>query len=110
MQLSDARRADALLLLQPNFEILHLVVALPVRLFTEASIAVGQETWTWIADARPELEARVVAEVLEAWAGTAESEQGLFCKKLECVPSLLSPLYAGARTLTPHPRAAPTRR
>ncbi|GAA5845618.1 hypothetical protein JCM9279_006050 [Rhodotorula babjevae] len=68
---------------EPNFEILHLVVALPIRLFTEASIAVGQETWTWIADARPELEARVVAEVLEAWAGTAESQQGLFCKKLD---------------------------
>ncbi|KPV75835.1 uncharacterized protein RHOBADRAFT_2987, partial [Rhodotorula graminis WP1] len=71
------------LLAQPNFDILHLVVALPVRLFTEASIAVGQETWTWIADARPELEARVVAEVLEAWAGTIESQQGLFCKKLD---------------------------
>ncbi|GAA5914470.1 hypothetical protein JCM8208_004460 [Rhodotorula glutinis] len=68
---------------EPSFEILHLVVALPIRLFTEASIAVGQETWTWIADARPELEARVVAEVLEAWAGTIDSEQGLFCKKLD---------------------------
>ncbi|GAA6057472.1 hypothetical protein JCM3770_000778 [Rhodotorula araucariae] len=68
---------------EPDFEVLHHVVALPVRLFTEASIAVGQETWTWIADARPELESRVVAEVLEAWVGTIEKDQGLFCKTLD---------------------------
>ncbi|BGP37895.1 Phosphatidylinositol 4-kinase stt4 [Rhodotorula kratochvilovae] len=68
---------------EPDFEVLHHVVALPIRLFTEASIAVGQETWTWIADARPELESRVVAEVLEAWAGTIEKEQGLFCRTLD---------------------------
>ncbi|BGP13672.1 hypothetical protein JCM10213_002240 [Rhodosporidiobolus nylandii] len=66
----------------PDFSILHLVVSLPVRLFTEASIAVGQEVWTWVADARPELEPRIVAEVLEAWAGTVEHEQGLFSHSL----------------------------
>lgn len=58
-------------------------MSLPIRLYTEASIAVGQEIWTWIADARPELEPRVVSEVLEAWADTIEREQGLFSRNLE---------------------------
>ncbi|GAA6000790.1 1-phosphatidylinositol 4-kinase STT4 [Rhodotorula paludigena] len=68
---------------EPDFDILHHVVALPVRLFTEASLAVGQEIWTWIADARPELEPRVVADMLEAWAGTIEKQQGLFSRSLD---------------------------
>ncbi|GAA6029504.1 hypothetical protein JCM8097_003711 [Rhodosporidiobolus ruineniae] len=68
---------------EPDFDILHHIVVLPIRLFTEASIAVGQEVWTWVADARPELEPRVVAEVLEAWAGAAEKEQGLFARTLD---------------------------
>lgn len=89
--------------LQPDFTILHHVVTLPIRLFTEASIAVGQEVWTWLADARPEVEPRVVAEVLEAWAGTVEKEQGLFSTALECVSLLSSTLisfstFVGCRT------------
>ncbi|GAA5911077.1 hypothetical protein JCM6882_006870 [Rhodosporidiobolus microsporus] len=68
---------------EPDFAILHHVVNLPIRLFTEASIAVGQEVWTWVADARPELEPRVVAEVLEAWGGAIEKEQGLFSRALD---------------------------
>ncbi|BGO97504.1 Phosphatidylinositol 4-kinase STT4 [Rhodotorula toruloides] len=68
---------------QPDFEVLRHVVSLPVRLYTEASIAVGQEIWTWIADARPELEPRVVSEVLEAWADAIEREQGLFSRTLD---------------------------
>ncbi|GEM09474.1 phosphatidylinositol 4-kinase [Rhodotorula toruloides] len=68
---------------QPDFEVLRHVVSLPVRLYTEASIAVGQEIWTWMADARPELEPRVVSEVLEAWADTIEREHGLFSRNLD---------------------------
>jgi hypothetical protein len=79
---------------QPDFTILQHVVTLPIRLFTEASIAVGQEVWTWLADARPELEPRVVAEVLEAWAGTVEKEQGLFSTALEYVSFLSSILVS----------------
>ncbi|GAA6004788.1 hypothetical protein JCM10207_001014 [Rhodosporidiobolus poonsookiae] len=68
---------------EPDFEVLHLIVSLPIRLFTEASIAVGQEVWTWVTDARPELEPRVVTEVLEAWAGAIEKDQGLFARTLD---------------------------
>ncbi|GAA5861639.1 hypothetical protein JCM8547_000691 [Rhodosporidiobolus lusitaniae] len=67
----------------PSFAVLHLVVALPVRLFTEASVAVGQEVWTWVADARPELEGRVVGEVVEAWKACGEKGQGLFSRAVD---------------------------
>ncbi|GAA5990506.1 hypothetical protein JCM11641_007742 [Rhodosporidiobolus odoratus] len=68
---------------QPDHDLIHLLASLPIRLFTEASIAAGQEVWTWIADSRPELEVRMVAEVLEGWERCVETEQGLFSRALD---------------------------
>ncbi|GAA5895284.1 hypothetical protein JCM5296_002030 [Sporobolomyces johnsonii] len=67
----------------PDPDLLHLLVSLPVRIYTEASVHVAQEVWTWVADMRPELEPRLVAGVLEAWAGTIDREQGLFSRSLD---------------------------
>lgn len=54
------------------------MVSLPVRIFTEGTVALGQEVWTWVADARPELEARLMVEVVESWSQTVQRKQGLF--------------------------------
>lgn len=59
------------------------VVMLPTRIYTEASLDMGQEVWTWIANARPDIEPRVVALVLEAWSATLDRHQGLFSRSLE---------------------------
>ncbi len=63
---------------EADVEVLHLLVALPVRILTEATVAVGQEVWTWVADARPELESRLMVELSEGWLKTIEHKQGLF--------------------------------
>lgn len=63
---------------QPDSELLHLLVSLPVRIYTEASIDIAQDVWTWVIDSRMELESRLVAEVVEAWSSTIERGQGLF--------------------------------
>lgn len=49
-----------------------------MRIFTEGAIILAQDVWTWIADARPELESRLMIEVAEAWSATVTSKQGLF--------------------------------
>ncbi|GAA5933147.1 1-phosphatidylinositol 4-kinase STT4 [Sporobolomyces koalae] len=68
---------------RPDPELLHLVVSLPVRIYTEASINAAQDVWTWIVDSRSELEGRLIAEVVEAWSKTIEAEQGLFSRSLD---------------------------
>lgn len=49
-----------------------------MRLFTEGVIVLAQDVWTWIADARPELESRLMVEVAEAWSATVSNKQGMF--------------------------------
>lgn len=71
--------------LQPDLDLLHQVVSMPVRIFTEASIALGQEVWTWIIDTRPDLESRVMAEVSEAWTQAMQNHRGLFSTVLKFV-------------------------
>ncbi|KAG0655552.1 phosphatidylinositol-4- kinase [Rhodotorula mucilaginosa] len=61
----------------PDARILRYVVLLPVRIYTEAALDIGQEVWTWIADARPDLEPRVVSLVLEAWSEALNRRHGL---------------------------------
>ncbi|GAA5990191.1 hypothetical protein JCM5350_001078, partial [Sporobolomyces pararoseus] len=68
---------------QPDSELLHLVVSLPIRIYTEASINIAQDVWTWIADSRGELESRLIAEIVEAWSSTVEKGQGLFSRALD---------------------------
>lgn len=64
--------------LQPDVDILHQIVALPIRIFNDGAVALAQEVWTWIADARPDLESRLMVEVTEAWSRTVRLKQGLF--------------------------------
>lgn len=71
--------------LQPDARILRYVVLLPVRIYTEAALDIGQEVWTWIADARPDLEPRVVSLVLEAWSEALNRRHGLSNQTLRSV-------------------------
>ncbi|KAK4703422.1 phosphatidylinositol 4-kinase A, partial [Phenoliferia sp. Uapishka_3] len=63
---------------EPDFEVLHQMVTIPVAIFIEDTVSLGQEVWTWLADARPELEGRLMVEVAESWAQTIQKKQGLF--------------------------------
>lgn len=76
--------------LQPDARILRYVVLLPVRIYTEAALDIGQEVWTWIADARPDLEPRVVSLVLEAWSEALNRRHGLSNQTLRSVTMLRS--------------------
>lgn len=66
---------------QPDVEILHQMIFLPILIFDEGAVALGQEVWTWVVDARPELETRIMVEVSEAWSLTVREQKGLFSSK-----------------------------
>ncbi|KAM0792098.1 hypothetical protein ACM66B_004802 [Microbotryomycetes sp. NB124-2] len=68
---------------EPDVEILDLVVSLPVRIFTEGAMSLAVEVWTWIAEDRPELEARLMIEAVQAWTGTIHARQGLFSDAID---------------------------
>ncbi|KDE03986.1 hypothetical protein MVLG_05555 [Microbotryum lychnidis-dioicae p1A1 Lamole] len=62
----------------PDPDILQQLVHLPARIFTDVVIEIATEVWTWVVDARPELEPRLMVEVAEAWQSTIQRRQGLF--------------------------------
>ncbi|KAM0756315.1 hypothetical protein T439DRAFT_296348 [Meredithblackwellia eburnea MCA 4105] len=62
----------------PDVDILRQMVSVPFLTFTEGTISLGQEVWTWVADAKPELESRIMVEVADAWIETIQRKKGLF--------------------------------
>ena len=63
---------------QLEAELLYLLVVVPAKIFTAQVAAIGEEVWSWIVDARPDLESRLMVEITAAWARTIRSKQGLF--------------------------------
>lgn len=75
-------------------------------MFTESAVALAQEVWTWVADARPELESRLMVEVAEAWSSTVLDRRGLFSSAHKSVVIfyiyvlMLTFAFSAARTLS----------
>ena len=72
----------------PDCDMLHLVVRLPVQVFTPASAAIAVEVWTWVADRRPDLEVRIMIETTTAWTWTVRARKGLFSSAHDPQPAL----------------------
>lgn len=77
--------------LQPDPIVLHEMVSIPVRILIEGAVSIGLEVWSWVIDARPDLESRVMIEVSDAWYYTVQLKQGLFSDSLKCVRALYCP-------------------
>ncbi|MBW0462794.1 hypothetical protein O181_002509 [Austropuccinia psidii MF-1] len=73
---------------KPDLDLLYRIVSLPVRMFTSLSISVGLEVWTWLIDVKPEVEVKLMAEVMNMWEWTLRRRKGLFSNNLD----LLNPL------------------
>lgn len=61
------------------------MVSIPVKILSEGAVAIGLEVWSWVIDARPQLEPRIMTEVAEAWYHTVQLKQGLFSASLKFV-------------------------
>ncbi|KAJ9109753.1 hypothetical protein QFC19_001983 [Naganishia cerealis] len=73
-------RATAVLIDSPMIErdILHCLVALPMRTFTALGIAAGVDAWTWLVAERPDIEVALLSEISDEWEWTIQAGRGLF--------------------------------
>ncbi|CEH18841.1 related to phosphatidylinositol-4-kinase [Ceraceosorus bombacis] len=81
--------ALAVALPHADFDILHFIVAIPLRVFTPAAVTTASHVWTWIIGERPELETKVMVEASIGWAATIKSRRGLFSNALDAEHPLL---------------------
>ncbi|PWN26051.1 hypothetical protein BDZ90DRAFT_281021 [Jaminaea rosea] len=73
-------RSAALVVSLPHadFDLLHHIVALPIRAFTPQAITVASHVWTWIIGERPLFETKIMVELSIGWAATVKAKRGLF--------------------------------
>lgn len=63
---------------QPDFDLLHHIVAIPIKAFTPQALTVASHVWTWIIGERPVFETKVMVELSIGWAATVKAKRGLF--------------------------------
>jgi phosphatidylinositol 4-kinase len=71
-----------------DYDLIHHVVNLPIRIFTLYSVTSGLEVWSWLVDKVPMLEEKVMMEINIAWAWTMRRRKGLFSDHLDPVNPL----------------------
>jgi phosphatidylinositol 4-kinase len=65
-----------------DFDLLHYIVAIPIRVFTPAAINAASHVWTWVIGERPEAETKIMVELSIGWASTIKARRGLFSPAL----------------------------
>ncbi|KAJ5097583.1 hypothetical protein N7456_008304 [Penicillium angulare] len=114
------RRAAALICSssKPRLSVVHYLVALPFQIFTKEIIKLGVSLWLGVIHENPNIEPRVLAEVVEAWEGSIQRRKGLFDTsfnysdplhtKIELLPTdkalMLREQESAQNTLSPHLR------
>lgn len=63
---------------EPDFDLLHHIVAIPIRAFTPQALKVASHVWTWIIGERPIFETKIMVELSIGWGATVKAKRGLF--------------------------------
>lgn len=74
---------------EPDFELLHFIVSIPLRVFTPSAITTASHVWTWIIGERPAVETKIMVEITLGWSATIKERRGLFSKALDIKHPLL---------------------
>lgn len=64
-------------------ELIRYLVRIPVLLFTPESLDLGTSVWNWILVERPEVENRLMVEMLGMWSWAQRHRKGLFSPVLK---------------------------
>jgi phosphatidylinositol 4-kinase len=64
-----------------DYELLHLVCWTPATVFTPEAVQMATLLWTRVLLVRPDLETRIMMEVVLAWSQTIQQQRGLFSSK-----------------------------
>ncbi|CAO3624867.1 unnamed protein product [Cunninghamella blakesleeana] len=62
-------------------DLINNIVRLPVYIFTEESLCDGTDVWNWIIIERPDLEKKIMVEILNMWFWAQSHRKGLFSPK-----------------------------
>lgn len=67
---------------QIDFDLLHYIVAIPIRLLDPQIMLMASHAWSWIISERPATESKLMMELASAWKWTIEQRRGLFSPTL----------------------------
>ncbi len=97
------RRAAALLCQSKKSQtaIVHLLVNIPLAIFTKESIKLGISLWLGVIHENSRMESRILTEVAQAWERTIDRQHGIFSNKFKH----LDPFYV-KEEFAPSDRAA----
>jgi phosphatidylinositol 4-kinase len=82
---STLHRAAGFTLALPEVhpDLIRYLVRIPVLLFTPESLELGTSVWNWILVEHPELENRLMVEMLGMWSWAQRHRKGLFSPVLK---------------------------
>lgn len=63
-------------------DLVTLIVRIPVHIFTPESLEIGTDVWNWVLVERPDIEKRLMVEILNMWIWAQRYRKGLFSPKL----------------------------
>lgn len=63
-------------------DLVTLIVRIPVHIFTPESLEIGTDVWNWVLVERPDIEKRLMVEILNMWNWAQRYRKGLFSPKL----------------------------
>lgn len=63
---------------EPDYDLLHHIVQIPIKAFTPRAITVASHVWTWIIGERPVFETKIMVELSLGWGATVKGQRGLF--------------------------------
>ncbi|CAO1625236.1 unnamed protein product [Sympodiomycopsis kandeliae] len=84
LPLADLRRllyrsaALAVAAKEADFDLLHFIVAIPLRVLTPEAITVASNVWTWIIGERPVFETKIMVELSIGWGASVKARRGIF--------------------------------
>ena len=82
----DTLRQAAALLCRARTDhsaIVHHLVNVPFKTFTKQSIKLGVSLWLGVINENPQMESRILSEVVEQWERTVKTRLGAFSTKLQ---------------------------
>ncbi|RCI05105.1 phosphatidylinositol-4- kinase, partial [Rhizopus stolonifer] len=83
-----------------NAEIVRYLVHIPVLMFTPESLDIGTTVWNWMLIERPEIEDRLMIEIMSKWVWAQRHRRGLFSPLLN-----VKHPFVGKMTYTPSDKA-----
>ncbi|KAI8067784.1 hypothetical protein BC940DRAFT_340507 [Gongronella butleri] len=77
---SSLHRAAGFILMLPDVhpDLIRYLVRIPVLMFTPESLELGTTVWNWVIVERPQVENRLMVEMLTMWAWAQKNRKGLF--------------------------------